>query len=128
MYDTIALKQHQPIVLVSTASELTMHDTYWDGGSLSTYHAVRLNDGFALGAATDKAPIDRAIRGLAELEECYYKAPGAVPGTAYGLVQGVTRFVDHSRGKDSDKRLTSAWFGQGETLKQQAVEKALALA
>ena len=73
---------------------------------------------------TDKA---RAIRGLADLESCYYNAPGAVPGNAYGLVQGVTRFIDHERGKDTDKRLASAWFGQGETLKTKAVEMAKAL-
>jgi len=73
---------------------------------------------------TDK---DRAIRGLESLIDCYYTAPGAVPGTAYGLMQGVTRYIDHERGKDADKRLTSAWFGQGETVKQRALEMALAM-
>jgi phage/plasmid-like protein (TIGR03299 family) len=70
----------------------------------------------------------RAIRGLADLEHSYYDAPGAVPGTAYGLVQGVTHYVDHVRGKSVDKRLTSAWFGQGDTLKQAAVDRAVAMA
>lgn len=70
---------------------------------------------------------DRAIRGLMELESSYYTAPGACPGTAYGLVQGVTHFLDHARGKNADQRLSSAWFGQGANLKQQAVDKALAL-
>jgi len=70
---------------------------------------------------------DRAVRGLAELQESYYNAPGAMPGTAYGLVQGVTHYIDHSRGASSDKRLTSAWFGQGDTLKTKAFEAALAL-
>lgn len=77
---------------------------------------------------TDKAPVERAIRGLSTLQECYRKAPGAVPGTAYGLVQGVTRYIDHERGKDANKRLASAWFGQGETIKQRAVSAALDLA
>lgn len=77
---------------------------------------------------TDKAPVERAIRGLATLQECYHKAPGAVPGTAYGLVQGVSRYIDHERGKDDAKRLNSAWFGQGETIKQRAVSAALDLA
>lgn len=76
---------------------------------------------------TDKAPVERAIRGLADLEHCYYAAPGAQPGTLYGAVQGVTRFVDHVRGTSADKRLTSAWFGQGNALKQEAVERALDL-
>ncbi len=71
---------------------------------------------------------EREIRGLSELMECYYSAPGATPGTGYGLVNAVTRYVDHSRGKDPDKRLTSAWFGQGDQLKTRAVTEALALA
>ena len=79
-------------------------------------------------AETDKAPPERVIRGLSTLMECYRKAPGAVPGTAYGLVQGVTRYIDHERGKDANKRLASAWFGQGETIKQRAVSAALDLA
>ena len=70
---------------------------------------------------------DRAVRGLSELQESYYNAPGALPGTAYGLVQGVTHFIDHSRGASADKRLTSAWFGQGDTLKTRAFDAALAL-
>lgn len=77
---------------------------------------------------TDKAAPERAIRGLAELEKAYINAPGAVPGTAYGLVQGVTRFIDHERGKDGDKRLTSAWFGQGEQIKERALTMASDLA
>lgn len=63
---------------------------------------------------------DRAIRGLAELETSYYRAPGACPGTAYGVLQGVTHYLDHERGSDSN-RLSSAWFGQGAALKDQCM-------
>jgi len=70
----------------------------------------------------------KKVRGLEALEMAYVDAPGAVPGTAYGLVQGVSRFIDHERGSDNAKRLQSAWFGQGETMKKRAVENALALA
>lgn len=77
---------------------------------------------------TDQEKPERAIRGLDKLMEVYEHAPGASPGNAYGLVQGVTRFVDHERGKDRGKRLTSAWFGQGNKLKQQAVAKAVEMA
>jgi hypothetical protein len=69
---------------------------------------------------------ERAIRGLDALLTSYHSAPGAAPGTAYGLVQGVTHWLDHVRGAD-DKRLHSAWFGQGATLKQKAVEMAVEL-
>jgi hypothetical protein len=63
---------------------------------------------------------DRAIRGLAELETSYYRAPGACPGTAYGVLQGVTHYLDHERGTDAN-RLSSSWFGQGAGLKEQAL-------
>lgn len=83
----------------------------------------------SFGGAYNKTPVekDRAIRGLEELENSYYCAPGATPGNAYGIVQAVTHYIDHSRGNDSDKRLTSAWFGQGETLKNRAMELALSI-
>ncbi len=71
-------------------------------------------------APTVEKQSDRAIRGLAELETSYYRAPGACPGTAYGVLQGVTHYLDHERGADSN-RLSSAWFGQGAGLKEQAL-------
>src|SRR5690554_787683 len=50
-------------------------------------------------------------------------------GTAYGLLNAVTEFVDHERqARSTDNRLDSAWFGQGVVLKQQALEQAIALA
>jgi phage/plasmid-like protein (TIGR03299 family) len=78
-------------------------------------------------ANTDKESPERAIRGLAELEQSYYRAPGAVPGTAYGMLQGITHYIDHARGRDADKRQTSAWFGQGENLKNKAFADLLAM-
>jgi phage/plasmid-like protein (TIGR03299 family) len=50
-------------------------------------------------------------------------------GTAWGLVNGVTEFVDvHRRARSQDNRLDSAWFGQGAQIKQRAYEEAMALA
>lgn len=66
----------------------------------------------------------RAIRGLDELEASYRNAPGAVPGTWYGAVQGLTHYVDHGRGKDVGQRLDSALFGQGTELKARGFEEA----
>jgi hypothetical protein len=70
---------------------------------------------------------ERAVRGLDLLLTSYHSAPGAAPGSAYGLIQGVTHYLDHVRGPDQGKRLSSAWFGQGASLKQRAVENAMAL-
>lgn len=79
------------------------------------------------GSATisEPEPSTRAIRGLADLEMSYVSAPGACPGSAYGVLQAVTHFVDHVRGND-DKRQLSAMFGQGDSLKSEAFAQLLA--
>jgi hypothetical protein len=47
-------------------------------------------------------------------------------GTAFGLLNAVTEFVDHKRrARGADHRLESAWFGQGATLKEKALDQAL---
>jgi phage/plasmid-like protein (TIGR03299 family) len=55
--------------------------------------------------------------------------PG-VKGTAWGLLNGVTEYVDHARGNKAttqDNRLDYAWFGAGDALKTKAFEQAMAL-
>lgn len=50
-------------------------------------------------------------------------------GTAFGLLNAVTEYVDHERrARSTDHRLESAWFGQGATLKQKALQQALLMA
>jgi phage/plasmid-like protein (TIGR03299 family) len=47
-------------------------------------------------------------------------------GTAFGLLNAVTEFVDHERrARGADHRLESAWFGQGAALKEKALDQAL---
>lgn len=49
-------------------------------------------------------------------------------GTAWGLLNGVTEFVDHHRrARSSDHRRDGAWFGQGAQIKQRAWNEALKL-
>jgi len=46
-------------------------------------------------------------------------------GTAFGMLNAVTQFVDHARrARGADFRLESAWFGQGAVIKQKALELA----
>ena len=48
--------------------------------------------------------------------------------TAWGLLNAMTEYVDHSRrARSQDHRLDSAWFGAGAQLKQRALDHALAL-
>lgn len=50
-------------------------------------------------------------------------------GNAWALVNSVTEFIDHhARAKTDSHRLASAWFGRGDDLKTETLERALALA
>ena len=50
-------------------------------------------------------------------------------GTAFGLLNAVTEYVDHERrARSLNHRLESAWFGQGAALKQKALEQASLMA
>ena len=49
-------------------------------------------------------------------------------GTAFGLLNSITEFVDHDRrARNNDYRLDSAWFGQGASIKQRALDEAILL-
>ena len=73
-------------------------------------------------------------RALKKVQELYDgKGHGAdlasASGTAWGLLNAVTEYVDHERrAKSQEYRLDSSWFGAGATLKQRALDYALQLA
>ncbi len=49
-------------------------------------------------------------------------------GTAWGLLNSVTEFIDHHRrSRSADHRRDTAWFGQGAAIKQKAWEESLKL-
>lgn len=49
-------------------------------------------------------------------------------GTAWGLLNSVTEYVDHERrARSNEYRMDAAWFGQGAVIKQRALETALRL-
>lgn len=83
-------------------------------------------------AHADQAQLtnERALKKVQELYEG--KGRGAEltasKGTAWGLLCAVTEFVDHERrARSQEYRLDSAWFGQGASLKQRALDAALQL-
>jgi Domain of unknown function (DUF932) len=48
-------------------------------------------------------------------------------GTAWGLLNSVTEYLDHIKGRSADARLSSAWFGEGAVIKQKAMNEAVLL-
>jgi phage/plasmid-like protein (TIGR03299 family) len=64
-----------------------------------------------------------AKMGMAILET----QPGAdyAPGTWWNAFNAATFLVDHTVGRSTDSRLTSAWYGYGRKLKTKALEKAV---
>lgn len=72
-------------------------------------------------------------KNVQKLTDLYLTGPGAdlptAKGTAWGLVNAVTRFADFdARARSQDSRLDSAWFGTKAKLKELAVSRALQLA
>ncbi|WP_152227578.1 DUF932 domain-containing protein [Pseudomonas sp. SCB32] len=83
------------------------------------------------GALPEKLANERAMRKVQSLYEGRGRGAqlASAQGTAWGLLNAVTEYVDHERrARSNEYRLDSAWFGQGAVLKQKALDAALALA
>ena len=73
---------------------------------------------------------DSAIKTVQELFAGRGKGSdlASAAGTAWGLLNSVTEFVDHERrARSDDHRRDAAWFGTGAALKQKAFEEAMRL-
>lgn len=73
---------------------------------------------------------ERAIKAVGQLYAGRGKGAdlASASGTAWGLLNAVTEYVDHHRrARSEDHRRDAAWFGQGATIKQRAWEEALKL-
>jgi len=76
-------------------------------------------------------PNERALRKVQELYEGRGRGSqlASARGTAWGLLNAVTEFVDHERrARSTEYRMDSAWFGQGAQIKQRALDQAIQLA
>ena len=83
------------------------------------------------GALPEHLPNERALRKVQELYEGRGRGSqlDSACGTAWGLLNAVTEYVDHERrARSNEYRMDSAWFGQGAQIKQRALDAALQLA
>jgi phage/plasmid-like protein (TIGR03299 family) len=68
---------------------------------------------------------DQPKRVFKQVWDAVTNSPGAAmkssDGTAWGLLNGVTYYVDHVMGNKQDTRLDSAWFGRGEAYKSKSM-------
>lgn len=48
-------------------------------------------------------------------------------GTAWGVLNAATQYLDHEYGKSADARITNAWLGEGDTKKRRLLSDLLAL-
>ena len=82
------------------------------------------------GVPLNQQPNQKALQAVHNLFAGAGKGSGlpAASGTAWGLVNAITEYVDHERrARSQDYRLDSAWFGQGAQIKGRALEMALQL-
>ncbi|CAJ0792666.1 DUF932 domain-containing protein [Ralstonia holmesii] len=83
--------------------------------------------------ASDRAALAVNERAIKAVEQLYAgRGKGAqlpsASGTAFGLLNAVTEYVDHHRrARSDDHRRDAAWFGAGNMLKQRAWDEALRL-
>lgn len=79
---------------------------------------------FSLELNADEQPL-KETRKVKRIRELYLGAGtgaelGSAFGTAWGLLNAVTQYVDHEYGRTRDTRLRNAWFGGGEVTKRRA--------
>lgn len=101
-----------------------------DAAAKAFIQRVFANPAVAAEEAGQPTVNERALRAVQHLYTGNGKGAmlSSSAGTAWGLLNSVTEFVDHHRrARSDDNRRDAAWFGQGATLKQKAWEEALKL-
>lgn len=71
---------------------------------------------------------EKLPKAAADILKSIVEAPGALPGTGWGVLNGITHYCDHVAGKDADARLYQSWVGWKAAAKVQAEKKLLELA
>lgn len=138
VFDTDAAKATVQLVKEQIA-KLGMEATALASLKMSEYDTVRFLASFfqpsVAGEDTSEAGEEAKVKALladpslqsVKLQGALYateKAPGATPGTAWGVLNGVTYYADHLAGRSADTRLFNSWLGDTGAMKS-AVKKGL---
>ena len=107
-----------------------------DGLKLSMEDAVRkvIAPVFAPELMTDDELIQGILAGAVKHDKVQQimtsinDAPGAIPGTGWGVLNGITHWVDHVQGRSAESRMHRAWFGDYSRNKLEAEEVLMELA
>jgi phage/plasmid-like protein (TIGR03299 family) len=75
--------------------------------------------------AADPTSITKKLEAIAESVQL---APGAIPETGWGILNGVTHYIDHVHGRSQETRFNSGQFGWGRNAKLKVEAKLLELA
>jgi len=83
-----------------------------------------------LGYSPDRIRASKGFRSVLALFEGGQIGTGqdAIKGTAWGLLNAVTQYIDHDKGRLQDNRIDAAWFGPGARIKDKAFKAAKSLA
>lgn len=84
-----------------------------------------LTDKEAMKVATTDEGMPSSVHAILE---SYRNAPGAIEGTGWGLLNGVTHWADHVAGRNASTRAHRAWFGDRAEKKVEVERRLLELA
>jgi phage/plasmid-like protein (TIGR03299 family) len=71
---------------------------------------------------------DQRPKVIQEIVTSIETAPGAIPGTGWGILNGVTHWADHVSGREASTRLYRSWVGDRGRQKLQVQDRLLELA
>jgi len=71
---------------------------------------------------------DAMPKKIAQILESMQNAPGAIPDTGWGVLNGVTHWVDHAQGHGAESRMYRAWLGDYGRKKLETEQRLMDLA
>lgn len=98
------------------------------GCEISRMRAADLTERLLVETKTVTKENPQTSNGFVSIMNLFEQGKGNAGKTAWDWVNGVTEYVDHEqRAKSESHRIANSWYGKGDALKTQALERALEL-